>query len=146
MKMTAGKKLKINKKKSNASQIPLPPGAGGRQPRHGQHLLREGRQQDCRAVHIHEAGEGGVAGLPLPDHQAAVPAQVLPAGGQGAAEAARLGDWQEAAPHPEAGQRPEVHGVRHAVLHTEAQAQLQGVRHCKWTTGHLLAFHHRLFF
>ena len=73
-----------------------------------------------------------MAGGPLPDHQGALPEEVLAKDRPGDAPAAGIRDWSEAAEAPQDGLDPEVHGLRHPLHHDEEEAQLQGLRHRKY--------------
>ena len=48
-------------------------------------------QTHCAFPFQDSRGEGGVAGVPVPHHQGALPAKVIAQGRQGDAQAARLG-------------------------------------------------------
>ena len=73
-----------------------------------------------------------MAGGPLPDHQGAVPEEVLAKDRPGDAPAAGIRDRSEAAEAPQDGLDPEVHGLRNPVHPDEEETQLQSLRKCKF--------------
>ena len=96
-------------------------GAGGGQLGHGQHLLCQGRAEERGAVHRHQAGQGGVARVPLPRHQVTLHQKILAPRGPGHSTTAGLGNWQKTASHAESRKCSKVHRVLSSILHSQTQ-------------------------